>query len=556
MKSPKRLFAAAAVAAAAVAWGWPTLVSGYEGPYDEGNTLCAATRVLAGDVPYRDYWTLHPPGTTWLLAGAFRVFGATLDVERAVKAGVVALAATLLLLLAWRVARPLAAVAAALLFVVLPTQTLSLRSRDTGLVLVLATLVAASAPAVRPRRRALLSGLLAGATVFFKQDFVLAAAVGAAAAVAPGAPTSAYSDRRAGTRDRRKTMFEEGLLPFAAGLAAGPALLAATLAAQGTFAEFFRQAILFPATQFGRFRSLPLSLRFAQLAGAVEKGISSKGVLDAAIVPVLFVAVLAAAVWGLVQGVVAVVRREGGAAAPTSPVVLASSVACLLLLAAPYQRADLEHLSPALALSLVALACAAAPRGPAPARRPALILGMSLVLLVLPFGVSSVVERARLLKTRLVSPASAGATGLPAAPRWIGLPPDVAATARFVAAVSGPGERIFVGNARHDLIVYGAPLVAFLAGRRNATRYDNLHPGSATTRPVQEEIVRSLEAASVRWIVLWDGPPAVEPNESSVPSGIGVLDAWIARHGREAARYGSFRVLEVTPPAAPRPLVR
>jgi hypothetical protein len=109
-----------------------------------------------------------------------------------------------------------------------------------------------------------------------------------------------------------------------------------------------------------------------------------------------------------------------------------------------------------------------------------------------------------------------------------------------------------VGNERHDLLAYNAPLVYFLAGRPNATRYDNLHPGVATTRAVQEEIVRSLEASGARWIVLWEGPPPGEPNESSVSSGVVVLDEWIARCARTAARFGSTRVLRIEGPATPR----
>ncbi len=68
--------------------------------------------------------------------------------------------------------------------------------------------------------------------------------------------------------------------------------------------------------------------------------------------------------------------------------------------------------------------------------------------------------------------------------------------------------------------------------------------------------MRSLEASGVRWIVLWDGPPAGEPNESSLSSGVRVLDAWVAGRAREAARYGSFRVLEVTRPTTPPPPAR
>ena len=247
------------VAAAALLRGWPALTAGTEGPYDEGNTLCAATRVLAGETPYRDFWSLHPPGTTWLLAGAFRVFGVTLGVERAVKLGVVALAAILVFLLARLAARAGWAAAAAVLFVILPTQTLSLRSRDTGLVLVLATLLTACAPTLRPRRRALLGGLLAGATAWFKQDFVAAAAVAGAIAVAAQAVQAAPPARKL------RAALLDALVPFTVGLCGGLATLAASLAARGTFKEFFEQAILFPSTSFGRFRSIPLSLRFDQL---------------------------------------------------------------------------------------------------------------------------------------------------------------------------------------------------------------------------------------------------------------------------------------------------
>ena len=271
------------------------------------------------------------------------------------KLGVVALAAVLVFLLARLAARTGWAAAAALLFVVLPTQTLSLRSRDTGLVLVLATLLAACAPTDRPRRRALLAGLLAGLTIWFKQDFVGAAAVAGAIAVAAQAVRDAPPARRL------RAALLDALVPFTAGLAAGLATLAAALAVRGTFKEFFEQAILFPATSFGRFRSIPLSLRFEQLAEALGRGISSNVALGAAAVPILFLAVLAAAVAGIACGG-RLSRRGAGGAASSASALLASSVAGFLLLAAPWQRADLEHLNPALALALVALAALAGPR--------------------------------------------------------------------------------------------------------------------------------------------------------------------------------------------------
>lgn len=555
MSRAERLLASA-VAAFALAWGWPALTSGYEGAYDEGNTLSAAARVLAGDVPYRDFWLLHPPGTSWLLAGAFRVFGPTLAVERAVKLAAVAIAAVLVFLLARLAARPRWAAAAALLFVVLPTQTLSLRTRDAGLVLVLATLLAASSPSARPRRRALLAGLLAGLTAWFKQDFAIAAAAGGATAILLGAAARRrLAPKR--TAGGRTPLVVEGLLPFVAGLAVGPAALAATLAAHGTFGEFFEQTIRFPATSFGRFRAIPLSLRFGQLAEGMGPGISLKDALAVGAVPLLSLAALVA-VLAAAAAACPLRRRtgvsgglDGATAADAPPAVLASSVACLFLLTAPFQRADLEHLNPALALAVVALAAVAAPRGQALRSAALTILGISFGLLSVLLSVPPILDRARALKVRVFAPASAGATGLAAAPRWIGLPDDVAAAARFLAARTNPGERIFVGNARHDRLAYGATLFYFLSGRGGATRYDNLHPGVATTRAVQEEVVRSLGRERVRWVALWDGPPPTEPNESARSSGVRVLDEWLAAHAREAARFGSFRVLRLEGPPSP-----
>ena len=523
------------VAVAAAVWAWPALQAGYEGPYDEGNTLGAAWRVAGGERLYRDVWSLHAPGTTWLLAGAFRLFGATLCVERAAKAAVLVAAAVLVFLLGRRAARPWAAAGAALLFLALPSQTLSLRSRDTGLVIVLATLCAASAPGLRPKTRAILTGLLAGLTVWFKQDFALAAVLASVLALALD----------------KAMLTSSALLRFAAGLAAGPVSLTATLAAQGTLEEFCRQAILFPATSFALFRALPLSLRFEQLCAAMGPGISAKGVLEVAAVPILFVGALAAALMAG-TGILAGLRREDAPLA--SPVPLAASLACVLLLAAPFQRADLEHLNPALALALVVLATTAAPLEPARASRARLLAGLSIGALVVLVSAPAALSHLRLVRAGLLAGRAAGATGLVAAPRWIGLPADLAETASFVARETRPDERIFVGDARHDALAYGASLAYFLAGRKGATRYDNLHPGIVTARPAQEEIVRDLEARGTRIAVLWDGPPLDEPNASSASSGVTLLDEWLAANAGETVRFGAYRVTRlrerVPPPAA------
>ena len=46
-----------------------------------GVSTVGAERVLAGDVPYRDFWTMYAPGHFYLLALIYRLFGTTFQVE-------------------------------------------------------------------------------------------------------------------------------------------------------------------------------------------------------------------------------------------------------------------------------------------------------------------------------------------------------------------------------------------------------------------------------------------------------------------------------------------
>lgn len=49
---------------------------------DEGIVLQGATRILSGQLPYRDFFSFYTPGSYYLLAGLFGVFGNTLLVAR------------------------------------------------------------------------------------------------------------------------------------------------------------------------------------------------------------------------------------------------------------------------------------------------------------------------------------------------------------------------------------------------------------------------------------------------------------------------------------------
>ena len=50
--------------------------------YDEGFAVLNATRIMDGDVPYKDFWTIYPPGQYYVIAAIFKTFGTNLLVAR------------------------------------------------------------------------------------------------------------------------------------------------------------------------------------------------------------------------------------------------------------------------------------------------------------------------------------------------------------------------------------------------------------------------------------------------------------------------------------------
>src|SRR5437773_11733427 len=82
---------------------------------DEGIVLRGAERILAGQIPYRDFFSFYTPGSFYLLAGLFRIFGDSFAVARISLALVGAICSVLTYVLARRVcSREIALFAASL----------------------------------------------------------------------------------------------------------------------------------------------------------------------------------------------------------------------------------------------------------------------------------------------------------------------------------------------------------------------------------------------------------------------------------------------------------
>jgi hypothetical protein len=148
-------------------------------PMEEGFMLVFPERVLAGDVPNRDFLHLYGPGSLWVLAGMFWTFGTSLEVQRLVAfAQMLGVAfGTFAVLRPW--GRWLAAAGGSIAgLIILPPVGLSALAWVGAVALGLWALNAAFAGQVATgaRRSRLLvgAGLLAGAAVLYRPDLVLA----------------------------------------------------------------------------------------------------------------------------------------------------------------------------------------------------------------------------------------------------------------------------------------------------------------------------------------------------------------------------------------------
>ncbi|MFO3797079.1 MAG: hypothetical protein ACK8QZ_07310, partial [Anaerolineales bacterium] len=122
---------------------------------------------------------------------------------------------------------------------------------------------------------------------------------------------------------------------------------------------------------------------------------------------------------------------------------------------------------------------------------------------------------------------------------------DQARAVNYIQSHVPKGELIYVGNSRHDIVFVSDVMFYFLAERDSATKYHELHPGMATTLSVQQDIVENLKQSRVHYIVLYSGYENYnEPNESSVSSGVRLLDDFIRSNYYVTQQFGNYTIWE------------
>ena len=511
-------------------------------PYDEGLALVNGMRVLHGDIPLRDYWTIYPPGQSYVLAALFSAAGENVMVERMYDTLVRMLLALVIYLVAARLLRswrwalaPYLATAVLLAaatfygYAVFPALLcsfaallLSFRHLETGKLYWLFG-----------------AGAILGVTTFFRLDlgFYAAAAVGALLVLSRLLPPDGAE--RWGQRVRR--------LPAELLAVGGPAALLVLvfygyLASVAGFDVVVENLLVFPATTFRAVRQLPYPPLLPDWSiWAGEGSIDAR--LDRMLSDYLrfYIPLLVYGLSALLLGQYGVRSVRGDRQfAHTDAMAAALVVFGVGLFMQALSRYDEIHVLPA---SLVVVILISWLLRQIPSERwgqpwvAAPVAGLLLIPVILYF-----VAPYSDLSDNVRDYAPRGCySELPCAGCVPTLPGQEDAI-RLLEHQSPEQGALFAGLPRHDNVFANDVSIYFLAGRPIATRYHELHPGVTTTQEVQEEMVAELKADAPEWLVLvtWGNPN--EPNASRFSSGVTLLDDYIRAQYRREHTVGMYEM--------------
>ncbi len=488
--SRTRTGAAVAIVALAVALPLRELFRHQGAPMEEGFMLTFPEMVLHGQVPNRDFLHLYGPGSLWVLAGAYKVFGVSLATERTVgllqHLGLVFGLFTLVLPWGRRLATSCALVA--VLITLFPVG-LAAMAWNGAVALAVGGLVAGlgalrhaderwphrgAAPA--STRRLAIAGLLAGLALLYRPDLVVAVALGFGA-------LAWNVDRRLGRRRLR---------PLLAGAVVGvaPYLVHAAMAGPG---HALRGMVLDPVFKLRGGRSLPVPPSLDTLDGALHK--VARLVLAPWPLPHLdeplqvfawFFALVGAALLVAGMGVAAIRRDPTSARAQT---LLCVGLFGLGLLPQALQRPDPTHLGwvSAVVIGFLPVAAYEALRRPlrslAPGTRALVAGGLVLAALIafVPFFTArSYVELTRQSFGKDAQRASVRNDGRTF---WLGRGPaigELQAAVDDLDRMAAPEDRVIVGPADLRYTHYSdAYLYFLLPDQRPGTAYVEMDPGVA-----------------------------------------------------------------------------
>lgn len=515
----------------------------------EGKAIVGGLRVLAGDVPYRDFWTMYAPGQFYLVAGLFQIFGGHVLVQGvAVLLIIAAAAGILLMILRDRLEIPIAG-ALPIVAVFVGMQWGLSPEMSSYQPLLLCGLLAIGRLLRyfqgEGRKHLVWAGAWLGVGAWFKHDVAFYLVAGASAAfvvswrvAARNRPTGWISPVRA-----------VGTIALISGAVVLPVF---ALVAWAAGPDAWEDLVRFPASDFSIVRGeeypplVPPWRTVRQLANGLSDPLGAAQALAAIstwiqgnVPQAVFPAGL---IWLFLQ------RRR------LPPSKMAAALLFLWSMPLFWVAAHVQQNTHFYSMSLMtflfgAVAWTSTAAG-ATGRPFRTLIGVVFVLYAVGLLIRPAVDAA----TVVYQWPGSRTTDIPFI-RGIRLPERSHSVyepiLRFVREHVPPEEPIYAGVTRHDAIVISNPAFYYLAERPSATRFDELHPGFADRSDYQQEIIDDLERQGVRCVILWrfgwndDMLDAIKAARRSKLPELGAtrLDEYFSREFEPLAQYGEYLLM-------------
>jgi hypothetical protein len=457
-----------------------------------GVSTVGAERVLHGEIPYRDFWTMYAPGQFYLLAGLFSLFGAYLMVEVVTAAAICAGAACICYLLVQNLSgKKLAALICAAIFVAATYNTgyfKRLGSYPPAIFLILICLHFIVLYYQTAQLRYLIfAGLATGIACVFKHD------IGGYTAIAITTGMVAHSLVPWNTSTKRFHPLRLQFVVYAI------CLMAVMLPIAGYFAllagpNLWDALIVFPLTDFRYARpegypSLWPSGIYAQ---------SPRKLLENLCTYVIFTVPFGLQLMGLVAIGLAV--RNGQRLYVAVGVSL--WIGFLLHYIAAHVQINTHIITMSVYAAILGVLFYATTVSKVSAIRPAvrallvlgLVAGWLLALSAKPLYVAWTNLGSATAEVTLAKVAGFKVSAEEAQ--------TLTELTNFVNRHLAPNQALYVGLHRHDVIVIGDVMSYFILDRPIATRYHELHPAITDTKRAHQEMISELQKKQVSLIVL------------------------------------------------------
>jgi len=509
--------------------------------YDEGLTLYGASRILNGDIPYRDFWAIYSPAQFYVLAALFKLFGVSVIVARIWFTIIRFILVICVFLFARKfVSQKFALIAWLLLLIWLGSYQFYGSPMPSALLFsFLSSFCLLSFIIQRRKTWLLLCGLLVGVATLFRHDIGFYTFLSEILVITPFVFTN-LAPKGASVPYRLLQFIKvESFYLLGMAIVLLPTLFYFIQVVP--ISDLVYDFVRFPLEVYPKVRALPYP---APIPDPVQffSGIVSPlyyGTLTLNRLP--FYSPILIYIITIIMLVVRIRKRS----IDWRQMYIWGIIFFLLLGIAFFNhvrvRSDLSHL---MATYIPAVILFAILLSNVPKIRKLRVVSWGLAFLLgFSFVGSSIYKTRHLIVYGIFSPLKLSfdldrAKGIYGDQEWV---TTYQAAIKYIKENVSKGERIYVGSMRHDQVFNNDIMFYFLSDRHSATKYHDLHPGITTTASIQEKIIEDMEMWRVKYIVLcYDS--VKNANEINIKNGSKILDNFIRDNFTLDQKFGDYTI--------------